>query len=89
MLLLNARGIFLDNLAVLDYGTAGGDFRVFKFVNRGSLPVFKAPTLQRRNEILYYFNRNFIPWSNLDTVAYKRFGTKAVAHTRAAPERAS
>jgi len=40
-LLPNIRRIFLDNLAVLDYGTAGGDFRVFKFVNRGSLPVLR------------------------------------------------
>ena len=51
--------------------------------------TFKAPTLQQRNEILHFFNRNSLPWSNLDTVAYKRFGTKTVAHTRAAPERAS
>jgi len=38
-LLPNTRRIFLDNPVVLDYGTAGGDFRVFNFVNRGSLPV--------------------------------------------------
>jgi hypothetical protein len=71
-------------MPVLDYGTAGGDFRVSKFVNHGSLP-FKAPTLQSLNEILHCFNRNSFPWSNLDIVAYKRLGTKAVAHTRAAP----
>jgi hypothetical protein len=32
MLLPNTGRILLDNLAVPDYGTAGGDFRVFKFV---------------------------------------------------------
>jgi hypothetical protein len=76
-------------MAVVDYGTAGGDFRVVKFVNRGSLPVFKAPTLQQRNEILYCFNRKSAPWFNLDTLAHKRFGTNTVAPAQAAPERAS
>ena len=45
--------------------------------------------LQPLNEILYCFSCKSVPWSNLDTLACERFGTKAVAHTRAAPGRAS
>lgn len=41
------------------------------------------------NEILYSFSRKSVPWSNLDTLAYKRFGTNAGADTQAASERAS
>jgi hypothetical protein len=88
MLLPNRRRISLDNLLLLDYGTAGGDFRVFKFANLDR-SIFKAPTLQSHNEILHYFNRNSLPWCNMDTVAYKRVGTKAVPHTRAAIGRTS
>src|SRR5206468_4652305 len=47
ILLPNTRRIFLDNLVVLDYGTAGGDFRVFKFVNRGSLPLLELQLFNR------------------------------------------
>jgi len=61
----------------------------FQFREPWIASTFKAPTLQSPNEILHCFNRNSVSWSNLDIFAYKRFGTKAVAHTRAAPERAS
>ena len=36
------------------------------------------------NEILYSFSRKSVPWFNLDTLAYKRFGTNAGADTQAA-----
>src|SRR6478672_12343327 len=41
------------------------------------------------HEILYCFSRRSVPWSNLDTLAYKRFGTNAGADTQAASERAA
>jgi hypothetical protein len=36
------------------------------------------------NEILHYFSRKFLSWSNLDTLASNRFSTKAGADTQAA-----
>jgi hypothetical protein len=41
------------------------------------------------NEILYCFSRKSVPWPNLDTLAYKRFGTNAGADTQAPSERAA
>ncbi len=89
MLLPKISGIFLDSFAVLDYGKRGRRFQGFQIREPWIASSFNAPTLQRRNEILYCFNRKSVPWFNLDTLAYKRFGTNTVARTQAAPERAS
>jgi hypothetical protein len=40
--------------------------------------------LQPTHEILHYFSCKSLSWSNLDTLAYKRFSTKAGADTQAA-----
>ena len=95
ILLLNARRRFLDNFVVLDYGKMRAAISGFSNVSGFQIrepwiaSSFNAPTLQQRNEILYCFNRKSVPWFNLDTLAYKRFGTNALARTQAAPERAS
>ena len=89
MLLLSPRRIFLDNLTVLNYGTWDGDFRGFQIRESWIAFSLKAPTLQQHNEIRYCFNRNSIPRPNLDILDYDRFGTKPVADTQAAFERAS
>lgn len=67
----------------------GRRFQGFQIREPWIAPSFKAPTLQPHNEIIYRFNRNSVPWSNLDAVAYKRFGTDAGADPQAASERAS
>jgi hypothetical protein len=46
--------------------------------------TLQTSPLQPLNEILYRFNGKPVPFSALDTRAYKRFGTDAFTHTQAA-----
>src|SRR4029077_11511785 len=97
MLLPNVGRITLDNFALLRYGSPpvwrsgipSSGFASRLPVQRFTLHNFTLHNFNPLNEILYYFSRKPVPWSNLDTLAHKRFRTDAGADTQAASERAS
>ena len=90
----NVGRIALDNFAVLRYGRPpvgdqGFQVRDLQVACRFNASHFTLHNFNPLNEILYCFSRKSVPWFNLDTLAYKRFGTNAGADTQAASERAA
>jgi hypothetical protein len=84
----------LDNFAVLRYGRrpvrrSGIPNSGFASRLRFNASHFTLHNFNPLNEILYSFSCKSVPWFNLDTLAYKRFGTNAGANTQAASERAA
>jgi hypothetical protein len=89
MLLPNVGRITLDNFAVLRYGrppVRRSGIPSSGFASRLPVQRFTLHNFNPLNEILYCFSRKSVPWFNLDTLTYKRFGTNAGADTQAASE---